>query len=55
MPLVYFLAISAWQISLKSERGQIKLPLPALKWFSAILEQHPLLLAALDIVSCKKE
>ncbi len=47
--VVYVSAISAWEISLKSERGQIKLPLPALQWFNAILEQHSLVLAALDI------
>ncbi len=47
--VVYVSAISAWEISLKSERGQIKLPLPALQWFNAVLEQHSLVLAALDI------
>ncbi len=47
--VVYVSAISAWEISLKSERGQLKLPLPALQWFNAVLEQHSLVLAPLDI------
>ncbi len=47
--IVYVSAISAWEISLKSERGQLKLPLPALQWFNAVLEQHSLVLAPLDI------
>ncbi len=47
--IVYVSAISAWEISLKAERGQLNLPMPAHEWFVLALEQHSLVLASLDL------
>lgn len=48
-PIAYVSAISAWEISLKAERGQLKLPMPVREWFISALEQHSLMLASLDV------
>lgn len=47
--LVMVSAISAWEISLKSARGQLELPRPAIEWFEAALQHHRLRLAPLDV------
>lgn len=43
-PQVFVSPISAWEISLKEERGELTLPLPAEAWFPAIVEAHGLTL-----------
>ncbi len=47
--LVFVSAISAWEISLKAERGQLSLPLPADEWFREVLNHHNLILAPLEV------
>ena len=47
--LVHVSAISAWEISLKTARGTIELPLPPETWFKRVLEQHRLKLADLTV------
>ena len=46
---VYVSPISAWEISMKYERGSIELPMAPLEWFSRILVSHDLTLAPLDV------
>lgn len=47
--IIYVSAISAWEISLKSERGAIILPMSPEKWFHSVLKNHNLTLAPLDV------
>jgi PIN domain nuclease of toxin-antitoxin system len=47
-PTVYVSAISAWEVSLKSEKGDLELPLPAEAWFLSVLEVHELSLFPLS-------
>jgi len=47
--IVYVSAITAWEISLNAERGQLILPQPADEWFIEVLDQHNLILAPLDL------
>ena len=42
--LVFVSAISAWEISLKTVRGGLELPLSPLEWFNAAIEKHDLAL-----------
>ena len=46
---VWVSAISAWEISLKSVRGVLELPLPPEEWFGRAIEQHRLTVAALSV------
>ncbi len=46
--IVYVSAISAWEISLKSIQGALKLPIDSEKWFNLVLKNHNLILAPLD-------
>lgn len=39
---VHVSAISAWEISLKCERGELELPQPTESWFAAVLRVHSL-------------
>ena len=43
--IVYVSAISAWEISLKTARGLMELPMDTEKWFRSVLEFHNLTLA----------
>lgn len=45
---VYVSPISAWEISLKTVRGELELPLPAESWFSSVLNAHSLTLQPLN-------
>lgn len=45
--IVYVSAISAWEISLKVAKGQLKLPVLPLEWFERALAVHNLHIAAL--------
>lgn len=47
--VVFVSAISAWEISLKSARGAIELPLEPLEWFKRAIDNHNLTLAPLDL------
>lgn len=47
--MVWVSAISAWEISLKTARGTLELPLPTSEWFDRVLEHHHLSLAALSV------
>ncbi|MCH7224777.1 type II toxin-antitoxin system VapC family toxin [Haloferula sp. A504] len=46
-PQVFVSAITAWEISLKSERGDLTLPEEMEQWFPKVLLQHDLVLADL--------
>ena len=46
--VVYVSAISAWEVSFKTAKGQLKLPLPPLEWFRRSLDAHYLSLAPLS-------
>lgn len=47
--VVYVSPISAWEVSLKSARGALELPLPSLEWFNRALEVHHLTLGDLSV------
>jgi PIN domain nuclease of toxin-antitoxin system len=47
--LVYICPISAWEISLKAEKGTLELPLPPLEWFNRALDVHHLALTDLSV------
>ncbi len=47
--LVYVSAISAWEISLKTARDLLTLPLPPAEWFAKVLDHHHLTLMALSV------
>lgn len=47
--IVYVSGISAWEISLKYEKGSITLPVLPEKWFYSVLENHTLTLVPLDV------
>ncbi|MBT7068812.1 MAG: type II toxin-antitoxin system VapC family toxin [Verrucomicrobia bacterium] len=47
--VVYVSPISAWEVSLKSARGALELPLPPLEWFNRALEVHHLTLGDLSV------
>jgi len=42
-------AISAWEVSLKHARGLYALPLAPLEWFNAVVDNHGLVVAPLDL------
>lgn len=44
---VYVSAISAWEVSLKSQRGELELPVAAETWFPSVLKAHELTLSPL--------
>jgi PIN domain nuclease of toxin-antitoxin system len=46
--MVYVSAISAWEIGLKAERGDLILPMQAKAWFESSLERHSLIAAPVD-------
>jgi PIN domain nuclease of toxin-antitoxin system len=46
--LVFVSAISAWEISLKAKKGELVLPLPALDWFRRSVDQHGIVVLALE-------
>ena len=46
---VWVSAISAWEISRKTVRGGLELPLPAGVWFERALKHHHLALAPLSV------
>ena len=46
---VWVSAISAWEISLKTVRGALELPLPPEEWFERALAHHHLTVAALRV------
>ncbi len=52
--IVYVSAISAWEISLKVERGALELPLDTFEWFNSALKCHNLTLAPLNILILTK-
>jgi PIN domain nuclease of toxin-antitoxin system len=47
--MVYVSAISAWEIGLKADRGELILPMRAQAWFESSLERHSLIAAAVDV------
>ncbi len=47
--VVYVSTISAWEISLKVARGNLRLPLEPGEWFKRSVSQHKLIAAPLDI------
>ena len=47
--IVYISPISAWEISLKSLRGALELPMEPEEWFTLAIENHNLTLASLDV------
>ncbi|MHC4873620.1 MAG: type II toxin-antitoxin system VapC family toxin [Planctomycetota bacterium] len=47
--IVLVSSISAWEISLKVERKQLKLPQEPAVWFEKVITHHNLMLAPLDI------
>jgi PIN domain nuclease of toxin-antitoxin system len=47
--LVYVCPISAWEVSLKSAKGTLELPLPPLEWFNRALDVHHLTLTDLSV------
>jgi PIN domain nuclease of toxin-antitoxin system len=47
--LVFVSAISAWEVSLLTQRGRLELPLDALGWFRAAVDHHGLTLAPLTL------
>lgn len=47
--IVYVSSISAWELSLKYERKQLKLPMEPELWFHRVLDAHSLVLAPLDV------
>lgn len=47
--LVSVSAISAWEISLKTARNTLELPMPPGEWFTEALTRHRLNLAALSV------
>ena len=46
--LVYISPISGWEISLKEERGVLKLPVKTEKWLTLAIENHNLTTVPLD-------
>ena len=46
--LVYVSPISAWEISLKEQRGALKLPVQCEEWFCSAIENHNLTVYPLD-------
>ena len=53
-PLVYISTISAFEISLKYNKGKLDLPLEPKDWFKIALINHNILLIPLDIDICIK-
>ena len=51
-PAVYVSAISGFEIAIKSAKGKLKLPLPALTWFEQLVEHHGLTVLPLDFKVC---
>jgi PIN domain nuclease of toxin-antitoxin system len=47
--VVYVSAISAWEISLKQQLGNLILPVTAEKWFTRTIAHHNLVVTPLDI------
>jgi len=47
--IVFVSAISAWEISLKTARGGLDLPLSPEQWFTGVIENHHLTVASLDL------
>ncbi len=46
---VHVSAISAWEIGIKVDKGDLELPRPPRDWFSQAIARHGLVLAELDI------
>jgi PIN domain nuclease of toxin-antitoxin system len=46
---VYVSPISAWEISLKVERGALALPMEPELWFARVVDHHGLALSPLDV------
>jgi len=47
--IVYVSAISAWEISLKTAKGGLELPMRPDEWFAMAIDNHNLALAQLDL------
>jgi len=47
--IVFVSAISAWEVSLKAARQQLRLPMTPANWFRRVIAHHNLVLAPLDI------
>lgn len=47
--IVFVSPISAWEVSLKTARGALELPLPPLEWFNRALVAHHLSLSDLSV------
>ena len=47
--VVYVSPISAWEVSLKTARGALELPLPPREWFDRALDAHHLTLSDLSV------
>ena len=53
-PVVYVSAISGFEVAIKSQRGKLKLPLPATEWFEKVVEHHGLTVLPLALDVCIK-
>ncbi len=49
---VYISAISAFEISLKCQKGKLKLPTLPSEWFETVLDHHDLSILSLDLKVC---
>lgn len=47
--MAFVSAISAWELSLRADRGQLELPLPAAQWIQEVLKHHRLTSVPLDV------
>ncbi|MEZ4525550.1 MAG: type II toxin-antitoxin system VapC family toxin [Desulfobacterales bacterium] len=51
-PVVYISAITGFEISLKSRKGKLELPVSPEKWFDIILNHHDISVVAADLDIC---
>jgi len=51
-PAIYVSAISAFEISLKTAKGKLRLSRPAREWFERAIEHHGLTVLPLDFEIC---
>ncbi len=51
-PVVYISAITGFEISLKSRKGKLELPVSPEKWFDIILNHHDITVVPADLDIC---
>jgi PIN domain nuclease of toxin-antitoxin system len=51
-PVVYVSSISAFEIGIKCRSGKLKLPMPPVEWFQAVVDHHGLAVQPLDWDVC---